>query len=224
MKPIVELKNIYRTFGEGEALTKVLKGVNLKIYPGEFVAIMGPSGSGKSTLMYQIGLLDKPTSGEVYIKGEKTSEMDENKKAELRRKTIGFVFQQFNLIPTLTVLENVEIPMILQNLNEKERKKRAKEILKSLGLGERLNYYPTQLSGGEQQRVAIARSLANNPELILADEPTGNLDTKSGQNVMEILKELNKKGKTIIFVTHDPNLAKQAQRIVHIRDGEIIKD
>ncbi len=224
MKPIVELKNIYRTFGEGEALTRVLKGVNLKIYPGEFVAIMGPSGSGKSTLMYQIGLLDKPTSGEVYIKGEKTSEMDENKKAELRRKTIGFVFQQFNLIPTLTVLENVEIPMILQNLNEKERKKRAKEILKSLGLGERLNYYPTQLSGGEQQRVAIARSLANNPELILADEPTGNLDTKSGQNVMEILKELNKKGKTIIFVTHDPNLAKQAQRIVHIRDGEIIKD
>ncbi|ACV24062.1 ABC transporter ATP-binding protein [Methanocaldococcus fervens] len=220
---MIEAKNIWKIYGSGEAKTIALKNINLKIEEGEFVMIIGPSGCGKSTLLNILALLDVPTKGEVYYKGRRTSTMSENERAIFRRKVGGFIFQQFHLIKTLTALENVELPMILDEKDKHYRKKRAKELLEKIGLGDRLNYYPHQLSGGQQQRVAIARALANNPRIIFADEPTGNLDSKSGAIVMNILKELNEKGITIVMVTHEQELLKYASKIIKLRDGELIE-
>ena len=219
---MIELVHLWKTFGEGEAAVVAVRDVSLTIERGEFVSIIGASGSGKSTLMYQIGILDTPTMGDVYINRNKVSDMGENERARVRREVLGFVFQQFNLIPTLTVLENVEIPMVLRDMGVDERKEIAETILKSLELGHRLNYYPNQLSGGQQQRVAIARALANNPDILLADEPTGNLDTKSGAVVFDILKSLNDQGKTIVLITHDPDLAKKTERTIRMVDGAVV--
>jgi putative ABC transport system ATP-binding protein len=219
---LIEGRNIWKIYGSGEAKTYALKGVDIAIDEGEFVAIMGPSGCGKSTLLNILGLLDVPTKGEVYIKGKKTTLMNENERAVFRRKISGFVFQQFHLIKTLTALENVELPMILNEKDKNYRRKRAKKLLEMVGLENRKNHYPNQLSGGQQQRVAIARALANNPKIIFADEPTGNLDSKSGKVIINILRELHEKGITIIMVTHDANLTKYATRIVKMKDGEII--
>jgi putative ABC transport system ATP-binding protein len=219
---LIELVHVWKIFGEGEAETAAVRDVSLVIENGEFVAIMGASGSGKSTLMNQIGILDTPTRGDIFIKRHKVSDMSENERARVRREELGFVFQQFNLIPTFTVLENVEIPMVLQEVEVDERREKAGSILDSLELGHRLNYYPSQLSGGQQQRVAIARALANDPEIILADEPTGNLDTKSGTMVFDILNDLRDQGKTIVLITHDPNLAGKTERTIRMQDGEVV--
>ena len=219
---LIEARNIWKIYGEGEARTVVLKGINLKIEEGEFVAIMGPSGCGKSTLLNILGLLDVPTKGMVYIKGKKTSSMSENERAIFRRKISGFIFQQFHLINTLTALENVELPMMLDEKNKTYRRKRAKNLIKLMGLSHRENHYPNQLSGGQQQRIAIARALANNPKVLFADEPTGNLDSKSGRQVMESLQELNDNGITIVMVTHEREFAKYATKIIKMKDGEII--
>ena len=219
---LIELVHVWKIFGEGEAETAAVRDVSLVVEKGEFVAIMGASGSGKSTLMNQIGILDTPTKGDVFIKRHKVSDMSENERARVRREVLGFVFQQFNLIPTFTVLENVEVPMVLQEAEVDERREKAGSILDSLELGHRLNYYPSQLSGGQQQRVAIARALANDPEIILADEPTGNLDTKSGAMVFDILIDLHDQGKTIVLITHDPNLAGKTERTIRMQDGEVV--
>lgn len=221
-EPIIELAHVWKIFGEGEAATVAVRDVSLTIDEGEFVSIMGASGSGKSTLMYQIGILDMPTRGEIYIERYKVSDMSENERARIRREVLGFVFQQFNLLPAFTVLENVEIPMVLSDVDEDERKKRAEDVLDSLKLGHRTDYYPNQLSGGQQQRVAIARALVNDPEIILADEPTGNLDTKSGDVVFDILTGLHDRGKTIVLITHDPDLAGRTERVIQLRDGEVV--
>jgi len=219
---LIELVHVWKIFGEGEAETAAVRDVSLVIEKGEFVAIMGASGSGKSTLMNQIGILDTPTRGDVFIKHHKVSDMSENERARVRREELGFVFQQFNLIPTFTVLENVEIPMVLREVEMDERREKAGSILDSLELGHRLNYYPSQLSGGQQQRVAIARALANDPGIILADEPTGNLDTESGAMVFDILNDLHDQGKTIVLITHDPNLAGKTERTIRMQDGEVV--
>jgi len=222
VEPIIRAENVWKIYGKGDATTYALKGVNVDIYPGEFVAIMGPSGSGKSTLMHILGLLDTPTKGHVYVHGTDVSTLGEDERAILRRKTLGFVFQQYNLSPSLTAIENVELPMLFAGVPAEERRRRAKKLLEMVDLGNRLHHYPNQLSGGQQQRVAIARALANDPEIILADEPTGNLDTERGKKVMEIFRQLNERGKTIVLVTHDPETAKYAERIILIRDGKIL--
>ena len=218
---IVELRGIEKTYYMGETDIPVLRGVDLKIKKGEFVSIMGPSGSGKSTLLHMIGALDRPTRGEVFIKGEKLSSMDGDDLAELRGRTVGFVFQAFNLIPRLTSLENVILPMWFADTGGREEK--AKSLLKKVGLGHRLHNRPSQLSGGESQRVAIARALANQPEIIVADEPTGELDSKTGGEIMNLLKKINKDGKTLIIVTHDSRIAGEADRTVHLLDGRITR-
>ena len=223
-KPLIKLKDVRKTYYLGDNVLNVLKDVNLEIFKGEFVTIIGPSGSGKSTMMNQVGILDTPTKGKVYMEGKDISTLSESDLAQLRGRKIGFVFQQFNLIPTLTALENVTLPTIFQNIPEEERTARAKKLLEEVGLGERMNHKPTELSGGQQQRVAIARALVNNPDIILADEPTGNLDSKSGRQVMDMLTGLHKKEKkTIILVTHDTHLVKCSQKTVYLKDGEIIK-
>ncbi|ADC70043.1 ABC transporter related protein [Methanocaldococcus sp. FS406-22] len=225
---MIKLKNVTKTYKMGEEIIYALKNVDLEIKEGEFVSIMGPSGSGKSTLLNIIGCLDKPTEGEVYIDNVKTNDLDDDELTKIRRNKIGFVFQQFNLIPILTALENVELPLIFKYrgaMSEEERKKRALECLKMAELDERFaNHKPNQLSGGQQQRVAIARALANNPPIILADEPTGALDSKTGEKIMKLLKKLNENGKTIIVVTHDINVAKFGDRIIYLKDGEIEKE
>jgi putative ABC transport system ATP-binding protein len=222
--PLIELKKVWKTYYIGQVSLDVLKGVDLVIDKGEFVVIVGPSGSGKSTMMNQVGVLDVPTSGTINLNGIDISTLSESDLAQLRGKTIGFVFQQFNLIPTLTALENVTLPTIFQNVPELERLEKAKELLRMVDLGERMNHKPNELSGGQQQRVAIARSLVNDPDIILADEPTGNLDSKSGQQVMDFLANLHtKKGKTIILVTHDLELVRYAQKVVYLKDGEVVK-
>jgi len=225
MEPIIQLENVWKRYDMGKAgWLVVLRGVNLKINQGDFVAITGPSGSGKSTVMHLIGALDIPSSGRVLLKGIDIHKVREATLAELRSQTIGFVFQQFNLITTFSALENVTLPMELVNVPDADARSRAIELLEMIGLGSRINHKPTELSGGQQQRVAIARALANNPELILADEPTGNLDTKTGLFVMNFLEALNEKGKTIILVTHEVELLKYASRIIYMRDGVIEKE
>lgn len=219
---LIELAHVWKIFGEGEAETAAVRDVSLVVENSEFVAIIGASGSGKSTLMNQIGILDTPTRGDVFIKHHKVSDMSENERARVRREELGFIFQQFNLIPTFTVLENVEIPMVLREVEMDERREKATSILDSLELGHRLNYYPNQLSGGQQQRVAIARALVNDPAIILADEPTGNLDTKSGAMVFDILNDLHDQGKTIVLITHDQSLAQKTERTIRIQDGEVV--
>ncbi|AIY91087.1 ABC transporter involved in export of lipoprotein and macrolide, ATP-binding component [Geoglobus acetivorans] len=213
------VKKVYRTeFYE----VKALDGINLEIEKGEFLTIMGPSGSGKSTMLNLIGCLDKPTEGEIYINGVATSRLSDDELTDLRRDTIGFVFQQFNLIPTLTARENVELPMIFRGISEQERGERAMELLKLVGIEKEAERKPVEMSGGQQQRVAIARALANNPEILLCDEPTGNLDSKTGKQVMEILRVLNEEGVTVVLVTHDESLKGYADRVVRLRDGRII--
>ncbi|RLD15044.1 MAG: hypothetical protein DRI22_02720 [Caldiserica bacterium] len=219
---VIITENLVEEYLLGKVVVPALRGVNLKIKRGEFAVIMGPSGSGKSTLLNLLGGLQKPTGGRVLINGVDLSTLNENQLAIFRRKNVGFVFQAYNLIPTLTAIENVELPMIFYNIPPNERKRRAEKLLHSLGLGDRLHHRPSELSGGEQQRVSIARALANNPEIILADEPTGNLDTKTGRRIMEEIVKVNRDfGKTIVMVTHDPEVAHFGDRIIHIRDGKI---
>ncbi len=220
-KHIIELKSVKKIYRMGNVDVPALNGVSMTVNRGEFIAIMGPSGSGKSTLMNMVGCLDVPTVGNIFLDGKDIAKMSESALAQIRGRKIGFVFQKFNLLSTLTALENVTIPMMFQNIEESKRTKRAIELLKIVGLDDRAHHKPSELSGGQQQRVAMARSLANDPEVILADEPTGNLDTKTGKEVINILNTLNKEGKTIIMVTHDPDVAKFAQRIVYIKDGLI---
>lgn len=220
---LIELKNIIKNYDNGGVITKVLRGINLSVDEGEFVAIMGPSGSGKSTLMHTIGFLDKPTSGEYLFDGENTEGFNEDELARIRNDRIGFVFQSFNLLPRTSVLDNVILPL-LYNSSKIDQENRAKKALESVGLGERIHFMSNQISGGQKQRVAIARALVCDPKVIFADEPTGNLDSKSGSTVMSILERLNKEGRTIILVTHDKQVALHANRIVTIRDGEIISD
>ncbi len=224
MNEIIELRGVTKIYKMDKVLVPALRGINLKIRKGEFVSIMGPSGSGKTTLMNLIRCLDRPTEGEIYITNKNVAKLGDDELAKLRREKIGFVFQQFNLIPRLTALENVELPMWFAGLSKKKRRERAIELLKLMGLEKRINHKPAELSGGERQRVSIARALANNPEIILADEPTGNLDTKTGKEIMRILKNLNKQGKTIVLVTHDETFAKEAERIIKIRDGRLLND
>jgi len=222
-KEIIELENVCRYYKIGHSVVKAAQNVDLKIKRGDFVAIVGPSGSGKSTLMNLVGALDLATKGNIFLDDENIEHLEESELAQIRGERIGFIFQTFNLIPTLTALENVTLPMFFQNVPRVEREERARKLLAQLGLKERANHLPSELSGGEMQRVAIARALANDPEVVLADEPTGNLDTKTGAKVLDILKELNKQGKTIIVVTHDIEMAKKANRIIRLKDGKIEK-
>ena len=223
MNSLIRLENVWKIYKLGEIELSVLKGINLEISAGCFATIMGPSGSGKSTLMYMLGLLDTPSKGGIYFQGQDTSNFSEDKLAEIRGKKIGFIFQQFNLLQNLTALENVMLPMIFQGIPEERRREKAKQLLESVNLGKRMSHKPMEMSGGEQQRIAIARSLVNNPEVLIADEPTGNLDSSTGKTVMEILTKLHKEqGKTIVVVTHDPNIAHYSQNIIHISDGQIV--
>jgi len=224
MGSIIKLKNVWKIYKMDEVEVPALRGLDLEVKKGEFLAILGPSGSGKSTALNMIGSLDIPTKGEVYLDGVNISTLTESDLAQLRGKKIGFVFQVFNLIPSLDAVGNVALPMIFQGKSRDYRIKRAKQILTKVGLDHRLTHKPSQMSGGERQRVAIARALSNDPEVILADEPTGNLDSKTGLEVMELLKELHKKDKkTIILVTHDHNLVKYSHRIAYLMDGKILK-
>jgi putative ABC transport system ATP-binding protein len=219
---MIETVDLVKEYKQGTQPLRVLNNVNLQIKRGEFMAIMGPSGSGKSTLLNMLGALDRPTSGRVLIDGVDISTLNDNSLANLRSKDIGFIFQQFNLIQRLDALGNVELPLSISGVPQKRREERSKKLLEMVGLGDRFDHRPNQLSGGEQQRVAIARSLANNPPLFLCDEPTGNLDSKTGQEIINILRRLNQEeGKTFVLITHDPNVAQATDRLLQIRDGEI---
>jgi putative ABC transport system ATP-binding protein len=221
---IIELRDVWRTYVMGENQVHALRGINLRVQRGEFVAIMGPSGSGKSTAMNMVGCLDIPTKGAVLLDGQDISHFEESDLAQIRGRKIGFIFQKFNLINTLTARENIMLPMIFQGIPERERKSRADRLLALVDLQARADHRPSELSGGQQQRVAIARSLAVEPEVILADEPTGNLDSKSGASVMDFLKRLHReKGTTIVMVTHDENVAHHAERIEILRDGLVVE-
>jgi putative ABC transport system ATP-binding protein len=221
---IIELQKVTKIYKLDEVEVVGVKDINLKIKKGEFVCIMGPSGSGKSTLLHLIGCLDKPTYGKVFIDGIDVSKMSEDELAEIRKNKIGFVFQFFNLYPTLNALENIELPMIIAEKDKEYRRKRAIELLKIVGMEKFKDHFPSELSGGQRQKIAIARALANDPPIILADEPTGNLDSKSGKEVMEIFKKLNEEGKTIVVVTHNKEVAKYAERIIYLKDGKIINE
>jgi len=224
-EPIIRLENVWKVYHIGKIRVEALRGLNLSVFPREFVAIMGPSGSGKSTLMNMIGCLDVPTKGRVYLEGRDISKLHESDLARIRGKIIGFVFQSFNLMPSLTALENVMLPMTFQGVDKILREKRAIELLNGVDLGDRIYHKPSELSGGEQQRVAIARALANDPDVILADEPTGNLDSRAGREVMEMLSKLQReRNKTIVMVTHDESLSKYAHRVIHIKDGRTIEE
>ncbi len=218
----IHLKEVIKEYQMGENLVRALDGVDLEIKKGDFAAIMGPSGSGKSTLMNMVGALDKPTKGSVNFDGDDISTLTENQLAVLRGDKVGFIFQEFNLIPTMKAQENVALPMLLRNKSKKERQERATNLLEEVGLGDRIDHYPSELSGGQRQRVSIARALANDPKVILADEPTGNLDSETGENVLKLMQKLNQdEGKTIIMVTHDKNDASYADYIINIKDGQI---
>ena len=221
---MLEIKKIKKIYQMGKVKVEALRGVSFYIDKGEFVAIMGPSGSGKSTLMHIIGCLDQPTEGDFIIGGKDVSKLNDDRLAEIRNKRIGFVFQQFNLLSRTSVLHNVEIPLIYAGLKSKQRRKLAMQALESVGLGDRVKHKPNEISGGEKQRAAIARALVNNPLIILADEPTGNLDTKTGEEIMKIFYKLHQQGHTLIMVTHEAEVARHARRIIHLRDGLIEKD
>jgi len=221
---MIEMTAIRKVYSTGRMEVEALKGVNLTIGRNEYVSIVGPSGSGKSTLMNLIGCLDTPSTGTYLLSGENVAGLDRNQLAEVRNKKIGFVFQSFNLLPYASALENVALPLLFAGISDKKRNERAKEMLERVGLGDRIDHKPTELSGGQMQRVAIARALANNPAIILADEPTGNLDSASGHAIADLFGELHAAGQTIVMITHDNGLAKIASRSVHIRDGEIVED
>lgn len=221
---MIKLTDVYKIYSDGDSEIRALDGINLQIEEKEFVAIVGQSGSGKSTCMNIIGCLDVPTSGEYFLNGEDVSNMDEIALAHIRNKMLGFVFQQYNLIPKLNLIENVELPLIYRGMKEEQRISLARDALKRVGLGDREKKYPSQLSGGQQQRVSIARALAGNPPVILADEPTGALDSKTGREVLEFIKQLNDSGTTIILITHDNSIADEAKRKVRISDGKIVSD
>jgi len=222
---VIKIENVTRTFKTGKVETQALRGVSLSIESGEFTALVGPSGSGKTTLLQLIGCLDLPTSGQVLINGKDVSMLNRNQRADMRRGTIGFIFQFFALIPTLTAYENIEMPLLLNGHNTAERRQRIMQLLESIDLSDRANHRPDQLSGGEQQRVAVARALATKPALILADEPTANLDTPNGAQVMETMLRLNQEtGVTFVFATHDPRVIKYARRVITLRDGVIVEN
>ncbi len=222
---IIKLENVWRTYQLGKTQVYALRGLSLEISPGAFVTIMGPSGSGKSTLLNMIGCLDFPTRGKVYLKGKNISEMSESQLAQFRGKILGFVFQEFNLLPNLSALENVILPMVFQKVPLAERKEKAQSILEKVGLKERIFHQPSELSGGERQRVALARAFANDPEVVIADEPTGNLDSVTGKMIMETLTDFHKKqGRTMVVVTHDPKIANYAEEIISIKDGQIVEN
>jgi putative ABC transport system ATP-binding protein len=221
---VIKLENVWKVYKMGEVEVPALRGLNLEVKRGEFLAVMGASGSGKSTAMNMIGCLDVPTKGKIFLENHNIAHLSESDLAQIRGRLIGFIFQQFNLIPTLSALENVSLPMIFQNISRQERIERATKLLEMVDLGDRITHKPNELSGGQQQRVAIARSLINNPEVVLADEPTGNLDSKTGKSVIGFLRDLHKKeGKTIVMVTHDKNIANHAERREYLKDGQIVK-
>jgi len=224
MSELIKVVNLTKQYENDEVVTPVLNGVSFSVQKGEFLAIMGPSGSGKSTLMHILGFLDKLSTGDYLFAGRDVSKLSDDELAEMRSQSVGFIFQAFNLLPRTTVLENVMLPLVYTKTNPVQQRLKAKQALESVGLGHRLDYYTNQLSGGEKQRVAIARALVNNPSVIFADEPTGNLDSKSGLQVMKILQELNDQGHTIILVTHERYTAEHAKRIIRVRDGEIEDD
>ena len=221
---MIKLENIYKIYQSGEDEIHALDGINLHIEKGELTAIVGQSGSGKSTAMNIIGCLDVPTSGQYYLLGKDVSHLSEDELADIRNKTLGFIFQQYNLIPKLNLLENVELPLVYRGVPKEKREKMARESLERVGLSGREKYYPSQLSGGQQQRVSIARALAGEPSVILADEPTGALDSKTGREVLEFLNKLHSEGNTVVIITHDNSIAEQCKRIVRIQDGKIISD
>jgi len=224
MKAIIQLDEVWKTYKMGKVKLNALQGVSLNIYEGEFLLVTGKSGSGKSTMMNLIGCLDTPTKGTIKLDSKDVSKLTESRLAQVRGQKIGFIFQQFNLIPHLTALENVALPGEFQDQNTTDIKNRAKELLQLVEIGDRINHRPTELSGGQMQRVAIARALINNPEVVLADEPTGNLDSKTGEQVMNMLAKLNKEGKSIVIVTHDTSLVKHATRVIELKDGKVLKE
>ncbi len=221
---IIRLEHIYKDYPLGNSTVRVLKDINLSVHPGEYVALMGPSGSGKSTLMNIIGALDVPTSGKYILNGREVEKLSDDQLAEVRNKEIGFVFQTFNLLPRLSALENVALPLIYAGVSKRERLERARRMLADVGLADRMDHKPNQLSGGQRQRVAIARALINNPSILLADEPTGNLDSQSSEDVMKLFDRLHEQGHTIILVTHEPDIAAHAKRLVRLLDGKILED
>ncbi|SKC55571.1 ABC transporter ATP-binding protein [Maledivibacter halophilus] len=221
---MIKIENLWKIYSNGNIKVEALKGINLNIEEGEFVSIMGPSGSGKSTMMNILGCLDKPTDGKYELDSAKIQELNGLELAQIRNKKIGFVFQSFNLLSRTSAFKNVELPMLYANVKSKERNSRAIEALKRVGLENRIHHKPNELSGGQKQRVAIARALVNNPAVILADEPTGNLDSKSSEEIMDIFKSLNDEGATIVMVTHEPDIAEKTKRVVTFKDGEIIED
>ena len=222
-KPIIELKDVCKNYQMGESIVRAVCNASLQIKKGDFVAIIGPSGSGKSTMMNLVGALDLASSGDIFLDGVDIEHLEESELAQIRGRKIGFVFQTFNLIPTLTALENVMLPMIFQDISKQERQEKGIELLGGVKLEHRIKHLPAELSGGERQRVAIARALANNPEVILADEPTGNLDSKTGKEIIDMFIKLNKEGKTVIMVTHDLEMAKHANKVVRLKDGAIVR-
>ncbi len=221
-KSLIRLEDVWKVYDMGEVNVEALRGLSFEVRQGEFVSVRGPSGSGKSTAMNMIGALDYPTKGKVYLDGRDITRFSESQLATVRGRKIGFIFQQFNLLNSLSAIENVALPMMFQGVSSGERLGRARQLLEMVELGDRLNHRPAELSGGQQQRVAIARALANDPEVILADEPTGNLDSKTGNTIVNFLKGLNDKGKTVVMITHDENLAKAARRVEILKDGRIV--
>ena len=221
---LLVVDNLSRTYGFGSGQVTALQGVSFSVQPGDFVAIMGPSGSGKSTMMNQLGLLDRPTSGRYWVDEVEVSKLSDDELAELRNRKLGFVFQGFHLLPRTTSVENVELPLMYRGMARKERRDRCKEVLASVGLAHRFDHYPAQMSGGEQQRVAFARALVTEPSILLADEPTGNLDTRTTLEVMRILQELNDTGLTLLMVTHEPEVALYTKRLLSFRDGQLLRD
>ena len=224
MAKVIQIEQLEKTYHLGKVNVEALRGVSFEIISGDFVSIMGPSGSGKSTLMHIIGCLDSPTSGKYFLSGQDVSKLNDNQLALFRNQKIGFVFQEFNLLPKATILRNVELPLTYNNTHSKNKKQLAIQALEEVGLGNRLKHRPNEISGGQKQRVAIARALVNHPSIILADEPTGNLDSKTGQDIMKMIKKLHDDGNTIILVTHEPEIAQYSQRVLHLKDGLIDRD